>query len=130
MLNRVANMHVCLIVNIASVRLPQDYGLVLNEWVNENFHCTLLSVPDFNDAWRMQWKNKLSEVSLQCCVNSTGDNPVSEIGGTKLFKAIWTDQDKDAFSYRRLLEEIIFYTFLICKFCSVIFYIMYIIIFL
>lgn len=36
MLNRVANMHVCLIVNIASVRLPQDYGLVLNEWVNEN----------------------------------------------------------------------------------------------
>lgn len=28
MLNRVANMHVCLIVNIASVRLPQDYGLV------------------------------------------------------------------------------------------------------
>lgn len=36
MLNRVAIMHVCLIVNIASVRLPQDYGLVLNEWVNEN----------------------------------------------------------------------------------------------
>ena len=31
MLNRVAIMHVCLIVNIASVRLPQDYGLVLNE---------------------------------------------------------------------------------------------------
>ena len=31
MLNRVANMHVCLIVNIACVRLPQDYGLVLNE---------------------------------------------------------------------------------------------------
>lgn len=90
----------------------------MSEWKP---HCTLLSVPDFNDAWRMQWKNKLSEVSLHCCVNSTGYNPVSEIGGTKLSKAIWTDQDKYAFSYRRFLEEIIFYTFLICKFCSVIF---------